>query len=262
MYDGDVGRFLGVDPLAADYAAFTPYHYTLNNPIRFIDPDGRSVDDYFVFDENGRYIRTEENDQPDQIIVENSQSGVRKNIFFNDPKHDSKLFRNFLQFYQKDAVGKKLLFFISDRDVNEMMVESGINRKGAINRSVFTMLESVGGKMDFSVYHLPRYVALESNNEIFWQPSDLGIGVEGGEKRSPFFVLGNDRVTAYNWLDAGNWLWGNAVNRLGGSYKDADRWAKSYNKGDSFADLDAISNGWFYYAGFRSFRNVPKEKRN
>jgi hypothetical protein len=40
--------FTLVDPMAADYAPYTPYHYTLNNPIRFIDPDGRSVETIIV----------------------------------------------------------------------------------------------------------------------------------------------------------------------------------------------------------------------
>lgn len=37
--------FLSVDPLAADFASWSTYHYTYNNPIRFIDPDGRAADD-------------------------------------------------------------------------------------------------------------------------------------------------------------------------------------------------------------------------
>jgi RHS repeat-associated protein len=47
-YDPAIGRFSGVDPLAVGYAAFTPYHYTLNNPIRFIDPDGRAPSDIII----------------------------------------------------------------------------------------------------------------------------------------------------------------------------------------------------------------------
>jgi len=43
MYDPAVGRFMGVDPLAEKYNSWSPYTYTLNNPVRYIDPDGREV---------------------------------------------------------------------------------------------------------------------------------------------------------------------------------------------------------------------------
>ena len=36
-----VQRFLSVDPLAHKMPAWSPYSYTFNNPIRYVDPDGR-----------------------------------------------------------------------------------------------------------------------------------------------------------------------------------------------------------------------------
>ena len=43
MYDPALCRFLTMDPLAEKYYGISPYAYCLNNPVRFVDPDGMQV---------------------------------------------------------------------------------------------------------------------------------------------------------------------------------------------------------------------------
>ncbi len=41
FYDADVARFNSLDPLAAEFPAWSDYNYVLGNPLYYTDPDGR-----------------------------------------------------------------------------------------------------------------------------------------------------------------------------------------------------------------------------
>src|SRR5690606_29147695 len=47
-YDPRTSIFLSVDPEFAKFPSWSPYNYTLQNPIRFVDPDGRAPEDVII----------------------------------------------------------------------------------------------------------------------------------------------------------------------------------------------------------------------
>ena len=47
-YDPGVGKWTSVDPMASQFPSYSPFNFSLNNPIRLIDPDGRAPYDVII----------------------------------------------------------------------------------------------------------------------------------------------------------------------------------------------------------------------
>jgi RHS repeat-associated protein len=65
-YDSDLSIWLSVDPLADDYPSLSPYIYCANNPIVYIDPDGRSFDEWGI-DAAGNIKHLSFKEGPDEL---------------------------------------------------------------------------------------------------------------------------------------------------------------------------------------------------
>ena len=53
MYDVTLGRWTTVDPMCEKYYHVSPYAYCGNNPVNWIDPDGKDIYPAYLFETNG-----------------------------------------------------------------------------------------------------------------------------------------------------------------------------------------------------------------
>lgn len=51
------GRWMSPDPLSEEFPSYSPYNFCYNNPMRFVDPDGRAADDIVFRGKDNKEVR-------------------------------------------------------------------------------------------------------------------------------------------------------------------------------------------------------------
>ena len=94
--DPKISMWLGVDPLMEKYPNVNGYCYTMDNPIKYIDPNGKNISEY---DTDGKKISNLGGDKIDFIHQKNGDVQIidKTNNHTNIIKNGSKYIKNYTQ---------------------------------------------------------------------------------------------------------------------------------------------------------------------
>ena len=147
-YAPSLSRWLSVDPLAEKYQGFSPYNYTLNNPIMLVDPDGRSVETDFINKSTGEHVYID--DGNDQIVFTNNSDW---NFIKNMSTADTWCFKETNKYFE--IIDSGLLDFKSDLGILTRLAYTEMNGKGLPSNRIAA--ESVYNRAKYNGKYANKY---------------------------------------------------------------------------------------------------------
>jgi hypothetical protein len=241
-----VSYFISTDPPAEKYPKMMPYNYTMNNPVRFVDPTGMAPETDFINYETGE--RTHLEDGKDQVIAINTNGlNYMKALYESDCSEYNKA----LSQLENTHLNLHMTTSEFDQVVGTIYSEASVNGPWEEAAAIYGVLQN-------------RANAQVKINTVFKQISKNGVN--GYSKRYQIFkpTAQQDRInrvqkgiamsvaTQKDYSNGAYW-WDGGDFKNGGGYKD--RYLQGYKFTDRSHDLwnmgDHPVNGRKKYGPYR-----------